>query len=111
MPRRQAERADLPHERVAVLARHADVAEEDVRPPARECGERLGGRLAYPDLGTVPPQDRLENLAGVRIVVDHEDAEAVEPRDRALRGGRRLRLGRARGALTGRAATWSGSRT
>src|SRR5207249_1638434 len=100
MPRRQAERADLPHERVAVLARHTDVAEEDVRPPARECGERLGGRLAHPDVGTVPPQDRLENLARVRLVVDHEDAEAVEPS--ARRGGWRLRLGRTRRRLPGR---------
>ena len=98
VPRRQA--ADLPQERVAVLARHTDVAEEDVRPPARECGERLGGRLAHPDVGTVPPQDRLENLARVRLVVDHEDAEAVEPS--ARRGGWRLRLGRARRRLPGR---------
>src|SRR5439155_4875166 len=50
--------------------------------------------LAYPDLGTVPPQDRLENLAGVRLVVDHEDAEASEPG--CLRGGR-WRRGRVRG--------------
>src|SRR5439155_139059 len=87
-------RADLPYERVAVLARHADVAEEDVRPPARECGECLDGRLGCPDLGTVPPQDRFENLAGVRLVVDHEDAEASEPG--CLRGGR-WRRGRVRG--------------
>src|SRR5207302_10550334 len=78
--------ADPADERVAVLPGHADVGEEDVRPPGIELGERLGGRLARPYLGTGLPQDRFEDIARVRLVVDYQDAEAAERGELLARG-------------------------
>src|SRR2546422_6070139 len=79
-------RADPADERVAVLPGQADVGEEDVRPPGIELGERLGGRLARPYLGTGLPQDRFEDLARVQLVVDYQDAEAAERGELLARG-------------------------
>src|SRR5437867_9205268 len=79
-------RADPADERVAVLAGHADVGQEDVRPPGLELGERLRGRLARPYLGTGLPQDRFEDLARVQLVVDYQDAEAAERGELLARG-------------------------
>src|SRR5207247_10812835 len=70
--------ADAADERVAVLAWHADVGQEAVRPPRRDLGEQRGGRPARPHLGAGLPQDRYEAVARVRLVVDPPDAEATE---------------------------------
>src|SRR5207249_1710750 len=59
-------RADPADERVAVLAGHTDVGQEDVRPPGLELGERLGGRPACPDLDEVADDREAEAQAAER---------------------------------------------
>ena len=82
-----------PHERVAVLAGHADVADQRRRARARRCWrQRL--RATMPPTRTRPParlERRRQQLARVVVVV-HQHADAREPGAPARRR-RRRRLG------------------
>ena len=95
--------ADAPDQVVAVLVGECDVADDDGRPhrvDARDRGVDVGGvgDLRAGVLEHAPNQD-----ARVEVVLDHEDADAVEAGQR--RGGRR------RGGAVPRCRTCRGSRT
>ena len=85
VPRLVGERPDPPDEAVPVLAREADVAEEQVRMPCRQGGERRGGVAHGGHLGAGLEEDLPQRLAGIDLVLDEEDARAGE----ALGGSRR----------------------
>ena len=94
--------ADAPDQVVAVLVGERDVADDDGRPhrvDALERGVDVGGvgDLRAGVLEHAPDQD-----ARVEVVLDHEDADAVEAGQR--RDGRRRRAAWLRGAAPAAAA-------
>ena len=117
---RVVERAHSPDERVAVLAGHLDVGDEDVRPPRPGAPEALGGRRARPHLGPAVDQHRREQLEPVALVVDHQDPQPAERRVRGAprsgraacarraggRGLRRVGAREASGSVTVNVAPW-----
>src|SRR5438552_9789960 len=82
-PLSRREGPQLGQQRVAVLAWHRDVGEEDVRLPAREDDEGVGGRGARAHLGAGARQQYAQDLTRVGLVVHDQHARAVE-----RRGGR-----------------------
>ena len=70
--------ADLPDERISVLAAHPDVAHEHVRRAARDCGVRRRDRFHRDHGGTVLREDGHDEITRVIGVLHHEHAYAVE---------------------------------
>lgn len=77
--------AQAAHQGVAVLPGHADVGDQHVRPRPLDLGQRLGGRRGHGDPRAIGLQDLAQQVAGVRLVVDHEDREAVQVDGRRAR--------------------------
>src|SRR5215218_10378164 len=73
-----AERAQAPDQRVAVLAWHADVAEQYVGRLIAYRSERLVGGRRERDLGAALTKHVLDQFARVGIVVDDEHAQPGE---------------------------------
>src|SRR5712692_2584248 len=97
-----ARRAELPQvadEAITVLARHRDVADDQLRVELRHRASRLLRRRDRADLRPRLPQHLLRRLAGRWIVVDDEDAQSVQPRGVV---GRAPAFGRSRRASDGR---------
>jgi hypothetical protein len=67
---RLAHRADPPHERVSVLARHTNVGEKDVDPFSLEQVECVCGGSRSPDLRVAILKVRRQHLAAVVVVFD-----------------------------------------
>ena len=80
------QRADAADERVAVLAAHADVAQEHVRTNLRQQREGLRRRVRGRHVGAVVPERGREQLARVTVVVHDHHAHA---REVGRSGGRR----------------------
>jgi hypothetical protein len=59
---------------VSALARHGDIANDDVGDDAMHRGERRPHRIDRRDEGARVAQDRVENVAGVVVVVHDQDA-------------------------------------
>jgi hypothetical protein len=91
-------------ERIAVLVRHRDVAHDQVRRRAEELPERLRGGPRCRDPRAAALQRGHDQLAGVALVLHHQDPQAaqlrrerhVERRSAAPGGEAFGRLGRAR---------------
>src|SRR5437773_10462256 len=65
-------------QRVAVLARHPEVGQEEVDPPATEHVERIGDRGRGPRLRAIFRDQLREHGRGVGVVLDDEDVQPVE---------------------------------
>ncbi len=95
--------ADAPDQVVAVLVGERDVADDDGRPhrlDARDRGVDVGG---VGDLRAGVLEHAADQDARVEVVLDHEDADAVEAGQRH-RGRRRRGCGSARAAPAAAAA-------
>jgi hypothetical protein len=71
---------DSPDEREAILVRHPDVAHEHVRSDRVQEGQSLVHRSGRSHLRASKFQEDREHRPSIVIVIDQNDADAVEPR-------------------------------
>jgi len=70
--------AHLLNERVAVLTRHFDIGDENVRSPVLDDHQGVGRRRTYAHLGTGIDQDGLDEIKAVSVVIDSEQSKSYE---------------------------------
>lgn len=94
--------ADAADEFVAVLIRHADVAEQDVGMHELEKLEGIGDAAAEVNAGAVALEHAFHEVGGIGFVFDDEDGDVGE----VDAGGRRLVIGGRRGTGGGQVRDW-----
>ncbi len=70
--------AHLAHQRVTVLARQADVADDEARPAYLDGVARLGGRFDRADFRATLLQELAHDVARIGFVFDEQDVDVVE---------------------------------
>ena len=78
-PARRVERAQPLDQRVAILPGQADVGNDHVGTPALHQLEGVRGVVAGSRHGTALKQNRLNHFERVALIVNGENAQAVEP--------------------------------
>src|SRR5438552_3304951 len=77
---RPGTRADLADQRIAILAGHPDVRDQDVRACLLEGLQGLARRGHRGHRRAASPEHGRDELSRVRLVVDDEDSNALEVR-------------------------------
>ena len=78
------ERTDLLDQPVAVEIRHADVRDQHVRTMTQQLIQRIAAGGRHPNAGAVPLQQQAQRFERVFVVVDREDRQASERRQRRV---------------------------
>jgi hypothetical protein len=95
--RRLVQRARPANERVTILARQTDVAEDDVERRRSELGRALLRRADRHDARPRAREDHSHDLPRLRIVLDEQDARALDARRQIARTVARRHAGLHRG--------------
>lgn len=74
-----AARTNAPHELVPVYSRHRDVRDDHTDALHLKCLQRRFGRVTLKHRGAALLEQRGNRLAGIALVVDHENRQIVQP--------------------------------